>query len=143
MAMAHEERKLSVFDLLLRLLLYLIHAPTSTLPSEEADQIRTMVSQRLRELLWRDSQQGCKWAQLSSSADDDSHWARRQKHVFRVLATLVVPLREHALKVKEGKAQYDAPLAEAMADGRLRVTGSATHVRSIDRWFPTSPFAAA
>lgn len=34
-------------------------------------------------------------------------------------------------------------LAEAMADGRLRVTGSATHVRSIDRWFPTSPFAAA
>lgn len=34
------------------------------------------------------------------------------------------------------------PLAGVLADGRLKVTGSAAHVRSIERWFPASPFAA-
>ena len=128
-----EAPPLSVFDVLLRLLLLLAEAPpgTMTAPGDEAgrDRMRVMVSQRLRELLWRDSQQGCRWAHLSSGGgdDDDSHWDVRRGHVFRVLAALGVPLRRHAEGLRDaggggggggggdsGGGAYDARLCETL-----------------------------
>ena len=82
-------------------------------------------SQRLKELLWRDLEQGCTWAHLSSvtvaaeggtdgavggmgdrAAQDNSHWAARRSHVFGVVALLAEPLRVHATAIREGRAAY-------------------------------------
>ena len=73
--------------------------------------------QRLRELLWRDLEQGCTWAHLASqsrTASDDSHWTGRRAHVFSLVARLSEPLRAHALAIKEQRSGYRAELAEAL-----------------------------
>ena len=93
--------------------------------------MRVATSQRLKELLWRDLEQGCAWAHLASvspsgasrgaAGDDgtsalaDSHWAARRLHVFGIVAALAAPLREHATALREGRCGYDASLVEPLA----------------------------
>ena len=57
---------MSVFDVLLELLLLLVSAREATLGLPQAAKARAATAQRLREILWRDLEQGCTWAHLPS-----------------------------------------------------------------------------
>ena len=116
---------LSVFDILLELLLLLAAAREACLGQPHAGKARAATSQRLREVLWRDLEQGCTWAHLSSvqeahkqgpNMSDDQHWHARRAHVFNLIVSLGVPLRDHALALRAGTTTtYHAALAETLA----------------------------
>ena len=115
------EAELSVFDVLLQLLLHLAQAPAAALGDEEtAKKVHTALQQRLRELLWRDLEQGCTWAHLSSEQDrlrtasDDSHWRVRRAHVCTLVASLGEPLRQHAALVASSVLPYHARMCDLL-----------------------------
>ncbi|EOD31745.1 hypothetical protein EMIHUDRAFT_231361 [Emiliania huxleyi CCMP1516] len=60
--------------------------------------------QRLRELLWRDLEQGSAWAMLASherAGAADESWPGRRKHVLHLLVSLALPLRRQVLEVRD------------------------------------------
>ena len=111
---------LSVFDVLLELLLHLAQVPQDTLPAADTQKVKGTTAQRLRELLWRDLEQGCTWAHLSSTdgrrsgGDDDSFWRQRRSHVFALIVALAAPLRDHAVAIQGGRETYNPTLAELL-----------------------------
>ena len=82
--------QVSIYDVLLLLLLHLCEAPAHLFDDAVQAEVRQATRQRLRELVWRDLEQGCTWAHLSSVArptgSDDSHWARSRHHVTLLIA---------------------------------------------------------
>ncbi|KAL1521639.1 hypothetical protein AB1Y20_021296 [Prymnesium parvum] len=88
--------------------------------TENAAAMVKAVQQRLRELLWRDLEQGCTWAHLSSiqegqtKSTDDSHWEARRDHVHSLIARLADPLHALALDMRDGGAPYWPSLAETL-----------------------------
>jgi len=114
---------MSVFDVLLELLLLLVSARAATLGQPQAAKARAATAQRLREILWRDLEQGCTWAHLpsqqavqalTSQKSDDQVWQARRAHVFELVVSLGMPLREHACALRAGTATYHAALAETL-----------------------------
>lgn len=81
--------------------------------------------QRVRELLWRDLEQGSAWAQLQATegreggrdtagGGGEAVWAARRGHVLNVVASLALPLREVAAEAEAGRGQVPEGMAEAL-----------------------------
>ena len=112
-------REVSLYDVLLQLLLALVQAPAGTFSPEDTEKVRVATRQRLRELIWRDLEQGCQWAHLSSERERaaqsaEAHWQNRRDHIFGLLVALAAPLRAHALALRESGTAYNAVLAETL-----------------------------
>ena len=141
----------SVFDVLLELLLHLAQIPNGILPESQMANVRTATEQRLRELLWRDLEQGHNWQHLSSSSgggggggSNDSHWKQRRPHVFGLVVGLAAPLRAHAVAIKEGGERYSAGLAEVLVPMAQAVLRTYRHSLAVDLAppCPTDPLAS-
>ena len=105
------------------------------------------VRQRLRELLWRDLEQGCTWAHLASNAaaiaNDDGHWRGRRAHVFALLVRLAAPLRDHAVSMRDERAPYEPTLADALVPLLQGVLRTYRHFLAVELAPPPPGSAAA
>ena len=114
----------STFGILLDLLIFLGGASEVCLWEGQVGQLRSTTSQRLRELLWRDLEQGCTWAHLSSEVgqhlhvqgpSDEQHWQHGRNRVLELINLLGTPLRNEAMALQAGHTVHEPSFAEMLA----------------------------
>jgi hypothetical protein len=127
-----EEDFSSLHSGMLAHLLMLVHLPPGLRLSPAGAAAVSGARQRIRELLWRDLEQGSAWAQLQASEARDTGggraeardtgggrageavWAARRPHVLFLVASLAIPLGEHAAEAEAGGGRGREGLAEAL-----------------------------
>lgn len=148
-----EDDSSSLFAAVLQQLLLLLHLPNleGVTLSPAAAAACGSASQRVRELLWRDLEQGNVWAQLACNGSvrdspnaresGDAVWAARRRHVLNLLTCLGIPLRDGALD-RSGARPAATGLAEALVP-TLQVRGARSGIgRGCGSGVLVSPFRA-